>query len=264
MDQGVVALVLGAFTFPPIDEIFVWKDIWFKGTPFAINKTSLLVLVSSALIVFLFIKGSRKMQLLPRGLQNIVEMSYEFVDRGITKDIMGPTAGGWTPFLGTLFFFILFLNIWEIIPGIQFPPTSRMGIPGFLAIMVYFVYLATGFKSQGFKYLTGHLFPPGVPKALYILVTPIEFLSTFLVRPFSLAVRLFANMLAGHLLLVTFAVLTDTLLLAKAVYLKPVFILPAAMDVGVTGFEVLVAVLQAFIFTILTAVYLGGAMHPEH
>jgi F-type H+-transporting ATPase subunit a len=109
------------------------------------------------------------------------------------------------------------------------------------------------------------LFPPGVPKALYVLVTPIEFLSTFLVRPFSLAVRLFANMLAGHLLLVTFALLTDALLFHNSLVLfKPLAVLPLAMDVGITAFEILVAVLQAFIFTILTAVYIGLAMHIEH
>jgi F-type H+-transporting ATPase subunit a len=101
-----------------------------------------------------------------------------------------------------------------------------------------------------------------VPKALYLLVTPIEFVSTFLVRPFSLAVRLFANMLAGHILLVTFAVLSAALWVAQwyAVFLP----LPALMLVFLTGFEILVAFLQAYIFTILAAVYIGGAMHPEH
>jgi F-type H+-transporting ATPase subunit a len=100
---------------------------------------------------------------------------------------------------------------------------------------------------------------------MYLLLTPIEFITNFIVKPFSLAVRLFANELAGHLLLVTFAVLTDTLLLHNSIVIfKPLFVLPAAMDVGVTGFELLVAVLQAFIFTILTAVYIGAAMHPEH
>jgi F-type H+-transporting ATPase subunit a len=255
-----VAVVLGAFTFPPIDEIFVWKDIAFKGTPFAINKTSLLVFASSAILVFLFIKGSRKMQLVPRGLQNIVEMSYEFVDRGITKDIMGPTAGAWTPFLGTLFFFILFLNVWEIIPFIQFPPTSRMGIPFYLALQSYVLMLVVGFKNQGFRYITHHIFPPGVPKALYILVTPIEIVSVFLVRPFSLAVRLLANMMAGHILLTAMALLT-AYALNNAPLIAPG---PFLLGVAVTGFEVLVAVLQAYIFTLLTAVFIAESLEPEH
>ena len=105
------------------------------------------------------------------------------------------------------------------------------------------------------------MFPPGVPKALYILVTPIEFVSTFLVRPLSLSVRLFANMLAGHLLLVSFAVLTD-----RAVGRRPRSAPSCRSPCSsrLTGFEILVAFLQAYIFTILTAVYIGGAMHPEH
>ncbi len=253
--------MLGAFTFPPIDEIFVWKDIAFKGTPFALNKTGILVIASSIILVFLFIKGSRNMQLVPRGLQNIVEMAYEFVDRGITKDIMGPAAGGWTPFLGTLFFFILFLNIWEIIPGVQFPPTSRMAIPFYLALQSYVIMLAVGFKNQGFRYVTHHIFPPGVPKALYILVTPIEIVSVFLVRPFSLAVRLLANMMAGHILLTAMALLTAYSLTNA----PPIAIGPFLLGIAVTAFEVLVAVLQAYIFTLLTAVFVAEGMEPlEH
>jgi F-type H+-transporting ATPase subunit a len=162
-----------------------------------------------------------------------------------------------------MFFFIFLNNITGIFPTFQMPATARMAIPAFLAILVWFLYNGAGIKHQGFGgYLKSSLFPPGVPKALYILVTPIELISTFLVRPFSLAVRLFANMLAGHILLVTFAVLTQALFVGAwyAVFLP----LPFIMLVFLTGFEVLVAFLQAYIFTILTAVYIGGAVHPEH
>jgi F-type H+-transporting ATPase subunit a len=252
--------LLGAFVFPPIDELFRWKDIWFNDTPLAINKTVLLVLISSVLILLFVIVGARKKAIQPGGVQNVVEMTYEFIDNGITKDVVGHDAGRFTPFLGTLFLFILFLNFWEIIPGIQFPPTARMGIPGFLALMVYVIYLFTGFKNQGIKYLTGHLFPPGVPLALYILVTPIEFVQLFLVRPFSLAVRLLANMMAGHILLTALALLT-----AYSLKNAPIIAIgPFALNVAVTGFELLVGFLQAYIFTLLTAVYLGDALHPDH
>jgi F-type H+-transporting ATPase subunit a len=256
--------VLGAFTFPPIDEIFRWKDIWFEGTPFAINKTALLVIISSIAILVLMFAGSRKMKLQPTGVQNVVEMTYEFVDNGITKDVVGHDAGRFTPFLGTLFLFILFLNIWEVIPGIQFPPTARMGIPGYLALQTYVIYLVVGFRSQGFKYLTGHLFPPGVPKALYLLVTPIEFVQLFLVRPFSLAVRLLANMMAGHILLTALSLLTAYALSHNPGILKVIAVGPFLLNIGVIAFELLVAFLQAYIFTLLTAVYLGDALHPEH
>jgi F-type H+-transporting ATPase subunit a len=252
--------LLGVFTFPPIDEIFRWKYFFLNGTPFAVNKTVLLILVSSVMILALMIGGSRKMKLQPTGVQNVVEMTYEFVDNGITKDVVGHDAGRFTPFLGTLFLFILFLNLWEIIPFIQFPPTSRMAVPGYLAIQTYFIYLYLGFKHNGFKYLSGHLFPPGVPKALYILVTPIEFVQLVLVRPFSLAVRLLANMMAGHILLTALALLT-----AYALNNAPIIAIgPFILNVGVTGFEILVAFLQAYIFTLLTAVYIGDSLHPEH
>jgi F-type H+-transporting ATPase subunit a len=252
--------LLGAFTFPPIDELFRWKAFWFEGSPLAVNKTVLFILISSLLILVIFIGGSRKKALQPGGVQNVVEMTYEFIDNGITRDVVGHDATRYTPFLGSLFLFILFLNFWEVIPFIQFPPTARMAVPGFLAIMVYVVYLFTGFKHQGIKYLTGHLFPPGVPLALYILVTPIEFVQLFLVRPFSLAVRLLANMMAGHILLTALALLT-----AYALNNAPIIAIgPFLLNVGVTGFEILVGFLQAYIFTLLTAVYLGDALHPDH
>ena len=252
--------MFGVFEFPPIDELFRWKDIVFKDTPFAINKTSLLVLISSALILIIFIGASRKMKLVPSGMQNVVESTYEFVDKGITRDVIGNDATRFTPFLGSLFLFVLFLNIWEIVPGLQFPPTSRIAIPLFLALMVYVLYWFLGFKHQGMKYLTGHLFPPGVPWPLYILLTPIEFIQIAVVRPFSLAVRLFANMMAGHILLTALALLT-----AYALKNAPIIFLgPFALSVGVTAFELLVGFLQAYIFTLLTAVYIADSLHPEH
>jgi len=129
--------VLGAFVFPPIDELFRWKGFLFEGTPLEVNKTVLLILISSLLILVIFIGGGRKKALRPGPVQNVVEMTYEFIDNGITKDVVGHDAGRYTPFLGSLFLFILFLNFWEVIPFLQFPPTSRMAVPGFLAIMVY-------------------------------------------------------------------------------------------------------------------------------
>jgi F-type H+-transporting ATPase subunit a len=252
--------LLGVFTFPPIDELFVWKDIVFEDTPYAINKTSLLVMVSSLLILLIFVGGSRKMKLIPGRFQSVLESTYEFVDRGITRDVIGNDATRFTPFLGSLFLFILFLNFWEIIPFIQFPPTSRFAIPLFLALMVYVLYWFLGFKHQGIKYLTGHLFPAGVPLALYILVTPIELVQILLVRPFSLAVRLLANMMAGHILLTALALLTAyTLTNAPIIALGPFL-----LGVGVTAFELLVGFLQAYIFTLLTAVYIADSLHAEH
>jgi F-type H+-transporting ATPase subunit a len=253
--------VLGALNFPPIGELVDWK----KFGPLGFNKTALISLLAAIIPLIVFFMAGRKKALVPTGVQNVAESVIDFITDGIILQTMGPDGMQFLPFLTAMFLFIFVGNIFEVIPVIQFPANARMANPLMLALIVWVLYIFMGFKRQGLGYLKTSLFPPGVPFALYFLVTPIEFLSTFLVRPFSLAVRLFANMLAGHLLLVTFAVLTDTLLAHNSlIWLKPVAVLPALMDVGITGFEVLVAVLQAFIFTILTAVYLGGSMHPEH
>jgi F-type H+-transporting ATPase subunit a len=136
-----------------------------------------------------------------------------------------------------------------------------MALPMIMALIVWATFIVVGMVKQGpLHYFKGVAFPPGVPKPIYLLVTPIEIVSTFLVRPLSLAVRLFANMLAGHLILVSFAILSEALF--EATYIGVVA--PFFMLVALTGFELLVAFLQAYIFTILASVYIGGAIHPEH
>ena len=250
-----------ALTFPPINEILRWRDL-FPG----FNKIAIIVIFATVASSLLFLIASRQpANQAPKGSRNLAEVTVEFIENGVIMQTMGRDGLKWTPFLLTLFLFIYLSNVPGVIPIIQMPATARMAIPMFLALLVWVVYNATGIKHQGFfGYFKSVLFPPGVPKALYILVTPIEFISTIIVRPFSLAVRLFANMLAGHILLVTFALLSEALFQAKDKILIPFGILPFFMLIFLTGFEVLVAFLQAYIFVILTAVYIGGAAHPEH
>lgn len=250
-----------ALEFPPINEILRWKDLFES-----FNKISLIAVLAAIIgtVVFL-LAGRQSAQTAPRGIRNVAESTVEFIENGVVMQTMGRDGLGWTPFLLSLFTFIYLCNVPGIIPFLQMPATARMALPAALALMVWVVYNGAGIKHQGFVgYFKSVLFPPGVPKALYILVTPIEFISAIIVRPFSLAVRLFANMLAGHILLVTFALLTESLFQAKDKILIPFGILPMGMLIFLTGFEVLVAFLQAYIFTILTAVYIGGAVHPEH
>ena len=254
--------ILAALEFPPVSQLFNWPSILFDGTPFAINKTALVYLGSTAVTMMLFgLAGRRRESLVPVGVQHVAESGVSFIEESVVMQTMGPDGKKFMPFLTTVFFFILFSNITEVVPLLQFPANSRMAVPAMLAMLVWLVYNVTGVRHHGlFGYLKNSLFPPGVPKLLYLLVTPIEFVSTFIVRPFSLAIRLWANMVAGHLLLVTFAVLSAALW--DVLYVPAV--MPFAMLILMTGFEILVSVLQAFIFTILTAVYIGGAMHPEH
>ena len=250
-----------ALEFPPINEILRWKDL----AP-GFNKIAI-ICVAAALIasIIFLLAGSKDHKTAPKGVRNFAESIVEFIENGIVMQTMGRDGLGWTPFLLSLFSFIYLCNVPGIIPFLQMPATARMALPLFLSLLVWVVFIGTGFKHQGIGYLKNSLFPPGVPKALYILVTPIEFISTFLVRPFSLTVRLFANMLAGHILLVTFALLSEALFQAEGnPGLIPVGVLPLFMLMFLTAFEVLVAFLQAYIFTILAAVYIGGAAHPEH
>ena len=252
-----------AIEFPPISHVIEWPDMFLKDTIFGINKVVILMWLS-VLISFLFVwLAGRNFKMVPTGIQNLGESFYGFIQEGIILQTIGADGMRYTAFLGTLFIFIFTCNIWEIIPVAQMPVNARIAIPIFLTAMVWLLYMGLGIKHQGpLGYFKNMCFPPGVPKALYILVTPIEFVSTVLVRPLSLSVRLFANMLAGHLLLVSFATICAALWALSAT----IVILPFsfALLVGLTGFEILVAFLQAFIFTILAAVYIGSSMHPEH
>jgi F-type H+-transporting ATPase subunit a len=251
------------FSFPPINTILRWKDV----VP-GINKVVIIAILSALIGTVLFLVASMKdARKAPKGARNLAEIIVEFIEKNIIMETMGKSGMGWTPFLLTMFVFIYLCNLPGIIPFIQMPATARMGIPAFMALLVWVVFNATGIKHQGlFGYFKNVLFPPGVPKALYILVTPIELISTLVVRPFSLAVRLFANMLAGHLLLVIFALLSQSLIQAETmrVFLIPIGVLPFGLLIFLTALEILVAFLQAYIFTVLTAVYIGGATHPEH
>ena len=248
-----------ALEFPPINEILRWRDVF----P-TFNKVALIAVAASLISIVIFMLAARADAMkAPKGVRNLAETIVEFIEGQIIMPTMGRDGMGWTPFLLSLFVFIYLCNLPGIIPVIYMPATARIAIPMFLALLVWVIFIGVGFKHQGISYIKNSLFPPGVPGPLYVLVAPIEFISTFLVRPFSLTVRLFANLLAGHILLVTFSLLTEELIGASAA-LKPVAILPFFMLLFITSFEVLVGFLQAYIFTILAAVYIGGAAHPEH
>ena len=254
-------MILG-LEFPPLTHIVQWPAFLFEDTPLAVNKVVLVYLFAVLLTLAVFLLGNKR-KLVPSGMQNIAESSVNFVEDGIVMQTMGPDGLRYTPFLMSIFFFVFFTNIFEIIPVIQMPASARIALPMFLALTVWVVFIVVGIVKQGpIGYFKNALFPPGVPKALYLLVAPIEFVSTFLVRPFSLMVRLFANLLAGHILLVTFAVLSSALIVGKwyAVFLP----LPVIAVIFFTAFELLVSFLQAYVFALLTGVYIGSSLHADH
>ena len=260
----MIAALLSEVNFPPIGNLVEWPNAFGTSADswYGFNKIALQSVLAVLFTVVLFVLA-RKKKMVPTGAQNLAESSVDFIEEGIIMQTIGEGGMKYLPYLATLFFFILFGNLFEVIPGFQMPANARMANPAIMALTTWVFFICVGIKAQGVgHYFKNNLFPPGVPKALYILVTPIELISTFIVRPFSLAVRLFANMLAGHILLVTFGVLCITLFTASALILALPF--SFAMLVALTGFEVMVAFLQAYIFTILAAVYIGGALHPEH
>ncbi len=252
----------GGVEFPPIDLIVKWPNAFGDGTWYGFNKIGLISLIAMVVPVLFFFFAGRKASVVPGKLQNVGESAIDFVEKQVILPAIGKEGMRYLPMLTAMVFFIWIGNLFEVIPTSHMPANARMANPLLLAIVAWVMFIGVGVKHNGLGYFKSALFPPGVPKALYLLVTPIEFLSTFLIRPFSLAVRLFANMLAGHILLVTFSVLTITLV--GSGILTIVGGLSFAMLVAFTGFEFMVAFLQAFIFALLTAVYIGGALHPEH
>ena len=249
-----------AVEFPPINEVIRWKDLF----P-TFNKVALIACLASLIGIGIYLIAARRDPMkAPTGARNLAETGVEFIEEQIVMQTIGKDGLGWTPFLLTLFIFVYLCNLPGIIPILQFPATARMALPLFLALIVWITYNVVGLKHNGASYITGMLWPHSVPVAMRPLVGVIEILSGIVLRPFSLAVRLFANMLAGHMLLVTFALLTDELVKSDTLALKPVAVLPFFMLLFLTAFEVLVGFLQAYIFTILTAVYIGLATHPEH
>ncbi len=248
--------------FPPIELIVEWPSAFGDGQWYGFNKVALINVIALVGTTIFFLLA-RKGALVPRGVQNLAESSVGFIKDGIIAQTIGPDGIKYLPYLASLFFFILISNLFEIIPGFQMPANARMAGPAVLALSCWAFFICAGIKAQGpLKYFKSAIIVPGIPFALHFLTVPIEFISTFIVRPFSLAVRLFANMLAGHILLVTFSVLCITLFSASLLALVLPF--SFAMLVALTGFELMVAFLQAYIFTILAAVYIGGAVHPDH
>jgi len=258
-------LVLGELL-PNVNELFEWKGIVAPHTALEFNKVALMAFVSTVICIALFWIGGTRHRLVPTGVQNVAEAGYLAIEENVSLAAMGEEGRKWTPFFATLFFWIFFINIWSVVPLIQFPATSRLAIPLFLAIVAWLTFIVTGFVKQGPKYFFSNINPPGVPFALKFLVVPIEFFSKYLLRPLTLAVRLFANMTAGHVLLAIFAIMTNELLIERnSGWYQALFApLPFAGLVAFTAFEILVALLQAYIFTILTAVYVNESVHPEH
>jgi F-type H+-transporting ATPase subunit a len=230
-----------------------------RGHEIAVTNSALFMAIAVAGISLLLIGSTASRSLVPGRLQSLAEMSYEFV-----ADTINSTAGRegmkFFPFVFSLFMFVLFINLIGLIPY-SFTVTTHIVITASLALMVFFTVIIYGFWKNGLRFLKLFV-PSGIPIYILPLVTAIEVMS-FLSRPISHSVRLFANMLAGHITLKVFAGFI-MLLSAWGVAGWIGALLPLALTVALTALELLVAVLQAYVFAILTCIYLNDAIHPGH
>ncbi len=256
----------GGFTPPGIGEFFpkVLTSFSVLGIEFEITRITLLLWIATAAVVAFLVATVRNPQIVPGKMQFLGESGYSFVRDGIARDVVGPKGIPFAPFLAALFFFILANNLMAIIPFAQISPMSKFAFPLVLAVICWAVYIAVGIRNQGaWPYFRDIMFLPGVPKPMYILITPLELLQNFVVRPFTLAIRLFANMFAGHMLLVTFSL--GAVYLLQVGNFSAVFgPISALMAIVMTFFELLVIFLQAYVFTMLMGTYLNGSVEAAH
>ncbi|WP_341867798.1 F0F1 ATP synthase subunit A [Nocardia neocaledoniensis] len=239
--------------------------VLFEGTPFELDRLILIRLLMTALLVVFLLAAFRAPRIVPGKLQNIAEIALLFVKEQIADEVLGKEAGRkFFPLLATIFFTVLFLNFSGIVPGLNISSNARIGMPIVLAVIAYITFNYVGIRKYGFlKYMRGNIVKPDVPPVLHVLLIPIEFVSTFILRPFTLTVRLMANMLAGHIMLVLFFSATWFFLFDATAWMKVFAPFSLLAGLAFTLFELLVTFLQAYVFALLTAVYISEAKHID-
>lgn len=250
-----------------VTELFEFRTPIFEILGFPVTRTVVLIFLAALIIIGLLFFGLRKKAAQPGKFQLSIESLMLFVRDEVAVGIIGPEGIRYFPYLLAIFLFILIGNAFEVTPFVNFPITSRMAIPLFLSLVTYVIFITVGLRRQGLRYFGEIAWPPDVPLGLKPLVGIIELFSIFFIRPFSLAVRLFANMVAGHVML-TVLLVTGYISfvaigehgLAKGAFGIGWWLLA----LGIYMFEVVVILLQAYIFTLLSAVYIETSMHPAH
>lgn len=253
----------GGFQPPTVEESF-FSDRIGDGSVVDSVKVLILLVIGTAFIIWFFIAASRKAAIVPTKFQFIGESIYGFVRNSIAIEVMGKLGRGWAPFLATQFVFILVMNTFEIIPIAEHPVTSHAVFPGGLALLTWILYNFVGIKKHGLlRYLKHTCVIPGIPWPVHFLLIPLEFFSKIVLQPFTLGVRLFANMFAGHMLVGVAAVGTIYFLESGGIGYAW-FILPGLASVALWFFELLICALQAYVFTLLTAIYIEEAASESH
>jgi len=242
----------GSFPVDPMHQFEIKKyiDLNLGGIDISFTNSSLFMLIAVTTISFFMIFSIRKNSIIPSRLQSVVEISYEFVSNMVRQNV-GSHGKTYFPFIFTIFTFVLFLNMLGMIPY-GFTVTSHIAVTFGLAILIFIGVTIIGFIKHGMGFL-GFFVPKGVPIFMLPLLVVIELISYF-TRPVSLSVRLFANMMAGHTMLKVFSGFVILMGFLGGW-------LPLAVMVAFTGLEILIAFLQAYVFAILTCIYLNDALH---
>jgi F-type H+-transporting ATPase subunit a len=254
----------GGFHPPSIWEFFP-DAVLFEGTWFALTRINLIQILATVVLIVVFLVGTRRMKVVPGRFQSVVEMGLDFVRVNIAHDLLGRKDGDrFLPILTTFFFLILFMNITGVIPFLNIAGTSVIAMPLLLAIVAYVMFIYAGVRKSPGNFFKNSLMPSGVPWPLYIIIIPLEFLSTFIIRPVTLTLRLLMNMIVGHLMLVLFFAATQFFIFSLGGFWSLLGVGTLAFGFAFTLFEILVAFLQAYVFTILSAVYIQLAVAEEH
>jgi F-type H+-transporting ATPase subunit a len=251
-----------ASDFPPgVEEFFPPALLGLDGW---LTKFTIFAWVAVGVLIIFYLLAYRNPKLVPGRLQWMAESVYGFARDGIATPLIGHEGVRFAPYFATLFSFILLTNLFGILPFVQISPNSHIAFPIILAVISYVMFNYIGIRKHGFaKYVKTALIP-AAPWYILPLLIPIEFFSTFLVRPVTLALRLFANMFAGHMILAVFSLGGFALLSANSFLIKPLSIVSWAMAIALTFLEALVILLQAYVFVVLTSSYISGALAEEH
>ena len=247
---------------PSVNELFETPTVFSIGG-FGVTRTMLLMMLAAAVSIALLAVAYGRARLVPTKFGAAIEAVVGFVHDDVAIGVIGPEGARYFPYLLSLFLFILTSNLFGVLPFINFPVTSRMAIPLFLALVTWFIFVIVGFVKNGPGYLLSVVWPRSVPIGLRWFIGFLELISTFILRPFTLAVRLFANMVSGHLLLTV--LLGSGVVFIERLDLKSITgVLWLAFGLVIYPFEIFVAVLQAYVFTLLAAVYIQTSVHIEH
>lgn len=253
----------GGFTPPTISDahlpdILPWAAEY--GTGF--GKQMLMVILSVILISAFFMIAMRRPKLVPTKMQWLAESGYSFVRNGMGRDIIGEKDfRPWVPLLFGLFFFVLLNNIFGAIPFLQLPSFSHAGSAYALALIVYIIWIGVGIRHHGLKYFKLAVVPSGVPGWILPLLVPLEIISTFIVRPLTHSLRLMATMLSGHMIVMLAGSGAQFLIMETGnLALQATGVLVVLGSVSMYFLELLIMFLQAFVFTLLTAIYIQGAL----